>query len=135
MPSILGLGVSGVRMLVQGGATAWQVAAAPFRAEFHRNRALRDALYGHTHASIQISPSAAFNRRAAETRVARCLLMTRDRVRSDSFPLTHTFLAHMLGLRREGVTEAASELKRRELIDYSRGNVGILDHSGHKKSS
>lgn len=109
MPSNLGLGISGVRMLVQGGATAWQAAPAPFRAEFHRNRPLRDALYSYTDVSMaQISSTAAFNRlHAAETRVARCLLMTRNRVRSDSVSLTHAFLTHMLGLQREGVTESS----------------------------
>ena len=81
----------------------------------------------YTHALMaQISPTAACNRfHAAETRLAHWLLMTRERVGSDNFPLTHEFLAHMLGLRRQGVTEAASALKRRKLISYSRGNIQI----------
>jgi CRP-like cAMP-binding protein len=137
MPFILGLGVSGVRAIVQGGGTAWRAAAEPFRVEFHRNRPLQATLYSYTHALMaQISQTAACNRfHNAEARLARWLLMTRDRVSSDSFPLTHAFLAHMLGLRREGVTEAASELKRRKLIGYSRGKIEILDVSGLKKSS
>jgi hypothetical protein len=61
--------------------------------------------------------------------------MTRDRVGTDDFPLTHGFLAHMLGLRREGVTEAAGALRQRNLISYSRGKIQILDVKGLKKSS
>jgi CRP-like cAMP-binding protein len=61
--------------------------------------------------------------------------MTRERVGGNKFPLTHAFLAHMLGLRREGVTEAASALKRRRLIDYSRGTIQILDAKGLKASA
>jgi CRP-like cAMP-binding protein len=61
--------------------------------------------------------------------------MTSDRIGSDSFGLTQEFLAHMLGLRRVGVTEAASELKRRKLINYTRGQLQIVDRKGLKKAS
>jgi hypothetical protein len=54
---------------------------------------------------------------------------------SDEFPLTHEFLAHMLGMRREGVTEAASMFKRRKLIKYRRGKIQILDLKGLKAAS
>jgi CRP-like cAMP-binding protein len=137
MPFILGMGVSGVRAIVQGGGNALRIASAPFRIEFGRNQALQQSLYRYTYALMaQISQTAACNRfHEAEARLARWLLMTRDRVGSDEFPLTHEFLAHMLGLRREGVTEAASALKRRKLIEYSRGNIRILDARGLKASS
>ena len=132
MPFILGVGVSGVRALVQGRGQALRMAAKPFRTEFDRNGALQQSLYRYTYALMaQISQTAACNRfHNAEERLARWLLMTRDRVRSDRFALTHVFLAHMLGLRREGVTEAASELKRRGLIVYTRGQIEILNTKG-----
>ncbi len=137
MPFILGIGISGVRALVQGEGTALRMAAAPFRIEFDRNPALQDALYRYTFALMaQISQTAACNRfHETEQRLSRWLLMTRDRVGSDEFLLTHQFLAHMLGLRREGVTEAASALKARNIISYSRGKVRILDVRGLKASS
>jgi CRP-like cAMP-binding protein len=53
--------------------------------------------------------------------------MTRDRVGSDEFSLTHVFLAHMLGLRRVRATQAASALKQRNLINYHRRKIQILD--------
>lgn len=132
MPFILGVGVSGVRALVQGGGDAMRMAAAPFRLEFERNRPLRDALHRYAYALMaQISQTAACNRfHDAEARLARWLLMTRDRVGSDRFLMTQQFLAHMLGLRREGVTEAAGALRRRKLIDYSRGSIEIIDAKG-----
>ena len=131
-PFILGMGVSGVRALVQGGGTALRMASGPFRIEFGRNLALQQALYRYTYALMaQISQTAACNRfHDASARLARWLLMTRDRVGSDDFPLTHEFLAHMLGVRREGVTEAASALKRRKLINYSRGKIQIIGSKG-----
>jgi len=129
MPFILGVGVSGVRALVQGEGIALRMASAPFLREFNRNLSLQQALYRYTFALMtQISQTAACNRfHEAEQRLARWLLMTRDRVRSDEFFLTHEFLAHMLGLRREGVTQAASTLKRRGVIEYRRGKISILN--------
>jgi CRP-like cAMP-binding protein len=137
MPFILGIGVSGVRAIVQGGGDALRMAAGPFRLEFERNPALQEALYRYMYALMaQISQTAACNRfHEVEPRLARWLLMTRDRVRSDEFPLTHEFLAHMLGMRREGVTEAASLFKRRRLINYRRGKIQILDLKGLKAAS
>ncbi|MEO8506867.1 MAG: Crp/Fnr family transcriptional regulator [Betaproteobacteria bacterium] len=137
MPFILGIGVSGVKALVQGEGKALRMGAAPFRVEFKRNPALQDALYRYTYALMaQISQTAACNRfHEGEERLSRWLLMTRDRLGTDEFRLTHEFLAHMLGLRREGVTEAASALKERKLISYARGAIRILDVRGLKASS
>jgi CRP-like cAMP-binding protein len=137
MPFILGMGVSGVRALVQGGGRALRMSAGAFRTEFARNPPLQDALYRYMYALMgQISQTAACNRfHEAEQRLARWLLMTRDRVMSEEFPLTHEFLAHMLGMRREGVTEAASALKRRKLINYKRGEIQILNLRGLRAAS
>ena len=137
MPFILGMGISGVRALVQGAGAALRMAAGPFRTEFDRNAALQHALYRYTYALMaQISQTAACNRfHDTEARLARWLLMTSDRVGSQDFALTQEFLAHMLGLRRVGVTEAASALKHRKLIDYTRGKLRILDMVGLRQAS
>ncbi len=136
MPFILGVGISGVRALVQGAGSALRMTSHRFRIEFERNRPLQQALYRYTYALMaQISQTAACNRfHDAEERLARWLLMTRDRVGSDEFPLTHEFLAHMLGLRRVGITQAASALKQRNLIAYRRGAVQIQDAKGLEES-
>ena len=129
MPFILGMGLSGVRAIVQGKGTALRLDAVKFRLQFNHAASLRDVLFRYTYALMaQISQTAACNRfHGAEARLCRWLLMTRDRVHADEFLLTQEFLAHMLGVRRVGVTTAASNLKRENLIDYSRGSIRILD--------
>jgi len=137
MPFILGMGVSGVKALVQGAGGALRMPAGLFRTEFDGNPALRRALFRYTYALMaQISQTAACNRfHEAEARLARWLLMTRERIGSDEFLMTHEFLGQMLGLRRVGITEAAGALKQRKLLDYSRGKISILDVKGLKQAS
>jgi CRP-like cAMP-binding protein len=129
-PVALGIGVSAVRALVQGSGTALRMTTAGFRAEFKKSLPLQRALFRYIHLLMaQVSQTAACNRfHEADARLARWLLMTSDRLHSDEFLLTHEFLAHMLGVRRVGVTKAAEELRRRKLIIYSRGHIKILDH-------
>ena len=132
MPMALGIGTSSVRALVQGGGSALRMTAEGFRAELKKNLPLQRALFRYTHLLMaQISQTAACNRfHEAEARLARWLAMTSDRVHADEFRLTHEFLAHMLGVRRVGVTQAAMELQRKNLIDYNRGHIRILDRKG-----
>jgi len=132
IPLALGIDSSPVRALVQGGGPALRMNAARFRRELRRSPALQRELNRYVHTLMaQISQTAGCNRfHVVQARLARWLLMTRDRLRSGEFRMTHQFLSHMLGVRRVGVTEAASALQRRKLIEYSRGNIRILDNRG-----
>lgn len=133
----LGIDVSPVRALVQGTGTAMRIKAALFRKEFRQNPPLQREVHLYTNALMsQIAQTAACNRfHVVEARLARWLLMSRDRVSSDHFDLTHEFLANMLGVRRVGVTKAAHALKQRKLIDYSRGNITIVNGRGLEAAS
>jgi CRP-like cAMP-binding protein len=114
-----------------------RMSAARFHAEFKANLALQRALFRYTHLLMaQMSQTAACNRfHLAEARMARWLLMTADRLHTNDFLLTQDFLSHMLGVRRVGVTKAASALAHKKLIDYSRGNMHILDRAGLEASA
>ncbi|SHH07705.1 Crp/Fnr family transcriptional regulator [Massilia sp. CF038] len=128
----LGHDVSQVRAIVQRAGRASRMDSAQFRTEFARNPSLQRVLYRYTDTllaqAIQIAVCSRFH--VLEARLARSLLITRDRLQSDKFHLTHEFLAHALGVRRVGVTKAASALQQQGLIIYSRGNIEILDVPG-----
>jgi CRP-like cAMP-binding protein len=128
----LGHDITQVRAIVQRAGNASRMDSAQFRTEFARNPALQRVLYRYTDTllaqAIQIAVCSRFH--VLEARLARSLLITRDRLQSDKFHLTHEFLAHALGVRRVGVTKAASALQQQGLIIYSRGNIEILDAHG-----
>ena len=132
IPLALGIGVSPVRALVQGGGGALRMSAARLRQCLRASVPLQRALHRYAAALMaQITQTAACNRfHRVEARLARWLLMTRDRVGAGEFHLTQEFLAHMLGVRRVGVTAAASALQRRGLIGYRRGDIRVIDHAG-----
>lgn len=132
LPFALGADVSPVRALVQGAGAAVRMKSERFSREIRNSRQLQQEVHRYANALMaQVSQTAACNRfHVVVARLARWLLMTRDRVRSDEFRLTHEFLAHMLGVRRVGVTTAARRLQARKLIAYSRGKIRILDPRG-----
>jgi CRP-like cAMP-binding protein len=128
----LGHETSQVRAVVQRAGSASRMETAAFRAEFGRNPLLQKVIARYTDTllaqAIQIAVCSRFH--VLEARLARSLLVTRDRLQSDKFHLTHEFLAHALGVRRVGVTKAASALQEQGLIVYSRGNIEIIDAEG-----
>jgi CRP-like cAMP-binding protein len=132
VPVVLGAAVSPFRAVVQGGGTAMRMNIVDFRREFSESAALRRELFLFTHLlMIQIAQTAACNRFHVVTqRMARWLLMTRDRVNSNEFRITQEFLGLMLGVRRSRISVAGSNLQARKLIGYRRGTVTILDQRG-----
>src|SRR5258706_9200848 len=123
VPLSFGTDVSPVRALVQGAGVAMRMKSARFSEEIRKIPQLQQEVSRYTRALMaQITQTAACNRfHVVEARLARWLLMTRDRMRSDEFRLTHAFLGHMLGVRRVGVTMAARAFEKKKLIGLSRG--------------
>jgi len=134
---LLGINVSPVRALVQGSGTAMRMNVASFRNEIKRSPALQRSLNHYLYAlMVQVAQTAACNRHhLLGARLARWLLMTHDRIGSNKFYLTQEFLAHMLGVRRAGVTRAAGVLQKNKLIHYSRGTITILSRKGLERIS
>ncbi|MFL6228232.1 MAG: Crp/Fnr family transcriptional regulator [Pyrinomonadaceae bacterium] len=132
LPLVLGTDIAPLRALVQIPDGGMKMRADAFVEELAQCPELRRHLLRYAQAFfIQAAQTAACNRlHPLEGRLARWLLVCHDRTRSDNLPLTHEFMATMLGSRRAGVTEAARKLKMGRLIDYSRGNVRILDREG-----
>lgn len=128
----LGVPCSPMRAQVHGGGSALTMSSAGFEAALLRSAPLRQALLAYANALMgQLARTAACNRfHLVEARLARWLLMTRDRAGSENFAMTQEFLSDILGVRRVGVSAAASTFRRRKLIEYSRGRIRILDHLG-----
>lgn len=132
LPAFMGVKTSGNVAVVQGAGEAMRMKAATFRKECDNGGSLTRLLRRYSHSRLtQIAQGAACNRfHPIDARLARWLLMTRDRMGTDEFQLTQEFLSNMLGVRREGVNKAAGMLQQRKLISYSRGHLVILDRAG-----
>lgn len=133
----LGGDVSAQRAQVIVGGTAMRMEAVRFLREFLHCIPLQRELFRYTHVLMaQITQTAACSHfHFVEARLACRLLMIRDHLQSERFRITQECLAHMLGVRRVGVTNAAYALKQRKLINYSRGNIVILNGRGLKAAS
>jgi CRP-like cAMP-binding protein len=134
---LLGVGVAPLRALVQGAGSAWRVEAAAFSREIALTSAVHARLARYVQVQLtQLAQNSACVRfHVIEARLARWLLMTRDRAHSSTFLVTHEFLAYMLGVRRAGVTRAASALQARDLIRYTRGSLEVRDSRGLERAA
>ena len=117
---------------VQAPGEVVSMDAGTFRAELHRQGALASLIERYTLAFFsQVSQQVACNGlHSVEQRCARWLLLTHDRVGTDEFPMTHEFLAQMLGVRRASVTVTAGILQRAGFVKFSRGRVEVVDRAG-----
>jgi CRP-like cAMP-binding protein len=117
------------RAVVQSAGLGYRLKAAVLKKEFERGGALQLLLLRYTQALItQMTQTAVCNRHhAVDQQLCRWLLLSLDRLPANELVMTQELIANMLGVRREGVTEAAGRLQAEGLIEYSRGRITVLD--------
>jgi len=120
------------RAVVQSAGHAYRLEAERLKAEFLRAGALQQLLLRYTQALLtQMAQTAVCNRRhSLDQQLCRWLLLSLDRLPSNELVMTQELIANMLGVRREGVAEAAGKLQDSGLIQYSRGRIVVLDRAG-----
>ena len=120
------------RWVVQAGGLAWRMRAEALAAEFERGEALFRLVLQYAQALVsQVALTAACNRRhALEQQLCRWFLLALDRLPGDELVITQELIASILGVRREGVTEAAGRLQRAGIIEYRRGHITVLRRDG-----
>jgi len=124
------------RAVVRSAGFGYRLKADLLRQEFNRAGPVLRLLLRYTQALItQMTQTAVCNRHhSVEQQLCRALLLTLDRLSSNSVTMTQELIANMLGVRREGVTEAAGNLQRAGLISYRRGHIEVLDRPGLEKA-
>ncbi|MEH1807973.1 Crp/Fnr family transcriptional regulator [Nostoc sp.] len=137
IPVILGDNTTTTTAFVQIAGAGMQINADVLRAEFNRGGAIQRVLLCYVQAVYsELAQGAACNRlHTLEERLARWLLTVSERLESEDFPLTHEFISQMLGVRRSGVTVAASTLSRAGMITYQRGHISILNRENLEATS
>jgi CRP-like cAMP-binding protein len=120
------------RAVVQSAGRGFRLKAQVLKDEFNRAGPVMHLLLRYTQALItQMSQTAACNRHhSLEQQLCRWLLLSLDRLRGSELVMTQELIANMLGVRREGVTEAALKLQKQGLIRYARGRISVLDRPG-----
>lgn len=117
------------RAVVQSAGYAYRLRSRALKGEFDRGEDLQHLLLRYTQALItQMAQTVVCNRHhTLEQQLCRWLLLRLDRLPSNELVMTHDLIANMLGVRRQGVTEAAGKLQAQGLIDYNRGRIIVLD--------
>lgn len=117
------------RAVVQSAGTAYKLSGRKLKEEFDRHEALMFLLLRYTQSLMtQMSQTAVCNRHhSIDQQLCRWILLSLDRLESNQVKMTHELIANMLGVRREGVSAAASKLQKLGLIKYSRGCITVLD--------
>ena len=120
------------RAVVQSEGLAYRLRASSLMQEFNRSGAFQHLLLRYTMALLtQMAQTAVCNRHhSVDQQLCRWLLLSLDRLPSNVLRMTQELIANMLGVRREGVTEAAGKLQKDGLIQYSRGCITVLDRPG-----
>ena len=133
----LGVSTAPFRAVVQGHGAAWRVETEAFQSELSKSIALQLGLKHYLYLLMsQLARSAACPHvHRIGPRLARWLLMSQDHAHSDSFHVTHEFLAAMLGVRRVGITSAAGGLQRKGFIQYHRGDLTVTERSGLRNAA
>ncbi len=137
MQAVFGAKVSSAQLLVQIPGTAAKMSRVAFTRAMQSMPSFRSLMYSYVHAFLeQVMVSVACNGAHSLTeRLARWLLMMRDRSDDDALPITQNLLAEMLGVQRPTITNAARELERAGLIERGRRQVTILDRPGLTEAS